>query len=119
VQLISTGDAAKIQSAGMDVKAVNAPVGVPGQVLNLTLTMGDMDSELDATWDRVRGAKSYEMQISLESMTPTSWTNLPSVTKSAAKLTGLTSGQRVWLRVRAVGAAGHGGWSDPATKIVP
>jgi hypothetical protein len=32
---------------------------------------------------------------------------------------GLASGQRVWVRVRAIGAAGPGPWSDPATKIVP
>jgi hypothetical protein len=33
--------------------------------------------------------------------------------------TGLTSGQRVWLRVRGIGSNGPGAWSDPATKIVP
>jgi hypothetical protein len=41
------------------------------------------------------------------------------VTKSSATVTGLTSGQRVGFRVAAIGAAGQGPWSDPATQIVP
>lgn len=119
VEAASGGDAAKIQSAGMDVKAANAPLGLPGQVLNVSLTAGDAEGQLDAAWDRDRAAKTYEIQISVDPITGTSWQNRPSVTRSSATLTGLTSGQKIWVRVRAVGAAGHGAWSDPATKIVP
>ncbi len=31
--------------------------------------------------------------------------------------TGLTSGTKYWIRVRAVGASGFGPWSDPAVKM--
>jgi len=41
------------------------------------------------------------------------------VTKSKTAVTELTSGARMWARVRAVNAAGQGAWSDVATKIVP
>lgn len=119
VDLTAAGDEAKILSSGFDVKGGTAPIGVPTQVLNFTLTAGDAEGELDATWDAVRGAKSYEIQISADPITPTSWQAKPSVTKSSVNLTGLTPGARVWVRVRAVGAAGAGAWSDPATKIVP
>ena len=44
---------------------------------------------------------------------------LPSVTKSKAVATGLSTGTRIWARVRALNAAGPGAWSDIATKIVP
>ena len=47
------------------------------------------------------------------------WTNSRVVTKSSATVTGLTAGGRVWFHVAAIGAAGQGPWSDPATKIVP
>ena len=40
-------------------------------------------------------------------------------TAAHVTITGLTSGSRVWVRVRAIGTKGEGPWSDPATKIVP
>ncbi len=119
VQSQSGGDAAKIQSAGMSVKAATAPVGVPDMVSNLSLTSGDAEGELDAQWDPIRGARSYELQLSPDPVTSNSWVNKPSVTKSKAVFTGLTSGAKMWVRVRAVGAAGQGAYSDVATKIVP
>ena len=40
--------------------------------------------------------------------------------KSSATIQGLTSGAKLWARVRAVGADNKPGpWSDPATKVVP
>ena len=37
-----------------------------------------------------------------------------------AALSGLTSGARIWVRVRAIGTGGtKGPWSDPAVKAVP
>jgi hypothetical protein len=119
VDNIAVGDPVKIQSAGMDVKATPAPIGVPNMPSNLSLTASDADGQLDVHWDRVRGAKSYEIQTSPDPITLTSWQNRSSVTKSAAILAGLTSGTKVWVHIRAIGASGPGAWSDPATKVVP
>ena len=119
VEAISGGDAVKIQSAGMDVKAAKTPAVMPTQVQDLALTAGDHDGELDVQWSPVDGAKSYAIETSPEPMTAASWGNKKSVTKSKATLAGLTSGTRMWVRVHAVGAGGDGAWSDPATKIVP
>ena len=119
VQAQSGGDAAKIQSAGMDIKGAPAPTGMPGQVSNLALTFGDNAGELDAQWDSDPAAYSYEIQTSPDPMTATSWMAQPGVTKSSTALLGLPSGTRQWVRVRSVGSAGTGAWSDPATKIVP
>ncbi len=73
VQAQSGGDAAKIQSAGMDVKGAAGPAGMPGQVTNLALTFGDNAGELDAQWDSDPAAYSYEIQTSPDPMTATSW----------------------------------------------
>jgi hypothetical protein len=108
VQAASGGDAAKIQSAGMDVKGAAAPVGMPAQVANLALTFGDNAGELDAQWDSDPAAYSYEIQTSPDPMTATSWTAQPAVTKSSTTLLGLPSGSRQWVRVRSVGSAGTG-----------
>ena len=55
------------------------------------------------------GTKSYSIEVSTVSGTGP-W---------SATVNSMTSGQRVWFRVSAVGAARQGPWSDPATKIVP
>ncbi|MSU56683.1 MAG: fibronectin type III domain-containing protein [Pedosphaera sp.] len=119
VEAASAGDAVKIQSAGMDVKAASTPGGVPAQVVNLAVAVGDNDGELDAQWDPVPGAKTYEILASPDPINSNSWVNKPTVTKSKTVLPGLTSGQRVHIRVRAVAAAGQGPWCDPGSKIVP
>ncbi len=119
VEAASAGDEAKIQSAGMGVRAGRTPATVPDPVANLSITAGDNAGELDLQWDPANGAKTYEVQLSPDPVTGTSWVAQPSVTKSKAIILGLTSGARMWARVRAVGPGGIGAWSDVATKIVP
>jgi hypothetical protein len=119
VDNIANGDPVIIGKAGMGVRAATTPAGVPGQVGNLALTAGDSDGELDAQWDPLPGAKSYEVQTSPDPITATSWVNKSPVTKSKTVLPGLPSGTRVSVRVRAVGTGGIGAWSDPAIKTVP
>ncbi|MBI3877401.1 MAG: fibronectin type III domain-containing protein [Verrucomicrobia bacterium] len=113
------GDEAKIRSSGMDVRADGAPVGTLPQVSNLTVTTGDQDGELDPSWDRIKGARVYEVQTSADPFSATSWLTRASVTASKATLMNLPSGTKVWVRVRAIGTAGPGPWSDPAIKTVP
>ena len=121
VENIAAGDRVKIESAGMSVRAdSSAPVGPMTQVLDLVLSQGDFDGTLDMVCKPVRGAKSYEIQISADPPTSTSWTAKMTASKSSATIPGLTSGAKLWGRVRAVGADNQPGpWSDPATKVVP
>lgn len=119
VETTSAGDTAKIQSAGMDVRAAGAPVGELPAPAGFVATAGDADGEIDLDWDNVRGAKSYQVQYSPDPITATSWVNADPVTRSKTTVKNLTSGSKYWFRARAVGAAGPGPWSDPATKIAP
>ena len=119
IEVTANGDESKILSAGVQVRATASPVGVPDQVMNLAVTSGDNDGELDLSWDPVANARSYEIQASPDPMTSTSWVGKGSSTKSKGPLTGLTGGARMWIRVRAIASAGAGAWSDPGTKIVP
>ena len=119
VENTSGGDAAKIESAGMSVRDDATPIGVPTQVLNLVVTAGDNEGTLDCAWDPVRGASSYIIQTSVDPVSSSSWTYKASSAKSTANVNGFTSGARIWTRVRALGAAGEGPWSDPAVKTVP
>lgn len=91
----------------------------PAQVLNLAVTGGDGEGELDLTCDPVDGARSYEVETSPLPPPNATWTRVHQGTTSKASLSGLTSGQRLWIRVRAIGVKGPGAWSDVATKTVP
>ena len=101
------------------MRADATPVGIPEQPLSLVVTAGDFDGSLDAAWDAVRGAASYELQTSVDPVTPSSWAFKQTSSRSSAELNSFTSGAKIWVRVRAIGAAGAGPWSDPAAKTVP
>lgn len=121
VDNIAQGRVAVIESAGMGVKANAVPVGPLPQVQNLAITAGDSEGQVELQWDPVHGAKGYEIQISSDPNVATGWQLVASCSGSRWSLEGLTSGQKVWLRVRAKAPkkANFGAWSDPATKIVP
>lgn len=119
VQTASGGDAAKIESAGMEVRDPSTPIGELPAPTDLDATEGDHNGELDLHWAPVRGAKSYLIEKSADPPTATSWAVAQVSTKSSATVTGLTSGSKVWFRVAAVGAAGNSGWSQPAVKVAP
>lgn len=117
-QAASGGDLAKLQSGAWDVRDPAVPLTMT-QVLGLAATAGDMEGVVDLQWEAMRGAASYEVQISANPNDLASWTHKATVTSSTTSLTGLQSAVRCWFRVRAIGANGPGPWSDPSTKIVP
>ena len=122
VELTAAGaadPAAVIESAAFSTKSAGGATTVPDMAANLSITAGDNAGELDLQWDPTNGAKTYDIQISPDPITTTSWVAHPSVSKSKAAILGLTSGAKMWARVRGVGAGGTGAWSDVATKIVP
>jgi hypothetical protein len=119
VELIAANNPAIVESAGFSVKAGKTPVTAPGTVMNLFITAGDIAGGLDLQWDPLSTATRYEVQLCPTMEFVTGVINLASVSKSKTTATGLTSGTRIWARVRAVNAAGVGAWSDVATKIVP
>ena len=110
---------AVVESAAFGVKSSGGATTVPDMVANLSITSGDNAGELDLQWDPAKGAKTYDIELSPDPVTATSWVAQPSVSKSKAVVLGLTSGAKMWTRVRAVGAGGIGAWSNVVSKIVP
>lgn len=116
VQTTSNGDAALIQSAGMETRADSAPITEIDRPSNLSATIGDDDGEIDLDWDNVRGVKSYEVQMSTDAA---SWQHGAIATKSKTTVDDLASGTKFWFRVRAIGSNTKSPWSDPAQSVAP
>jgi len=119
VQQKSKGVKAKIEGAGMAVRATPSAPQDMEQVENLGVATGSAEETLDTNWDALKNVKSYELQMSEDPITATSWHTIKITTKSTFRVSGLTSGKKYWFRVRAIGAKNEGAWSDPATKVAP
>jgi len=119
VTMVSGGDEAIIQSAGMDVRAAPGVSVAPSQPQGLVATAGDHDGTMDLSWDPVLEAASYVIETSADPPTATTWQHQGISTRSSFTVQGLTSGARLWFRVAAVNASGQSPWSDPSTKTVP
>lgn len=110
-------DAALISTA-LPLRTAPVTVGdlpAPG---DLTANVGDDEGEIDLGCDPVTGAGSYEWQCRLHA-DGNAWQPAKTSTTSKITLTGLTPGALYGFRVRAIGAAGPGAWSDEASKRAP
>lgn len=119
VEQVSGGDAAVILSSGFEVRNPSAPIGPLPAPANLEAATNGHDGQVKLRWKRVHGADTYEVQTSGDPMNPGNWTTKTTSTGARATLEGLPSVTRQWFRVRAIGAAGPSGWSEPAVKTVP
>ena len=107
--------AADLEGGGWTLAGTASPVGMLPQVGNVCATGGDLEGEVDLTWDPIRrGLQSYLVEYALPPSGP--WTQCYVGQASKCTCSGLTSGTEYWFRVRGVGAAGPGPWSDRASK---
>lgn len=113
---------AEVNATLMRVKDAPAPKPIPDQPTGLELKMGDDDGELSGQCDGQPGIVDY-YEIQYTTVDPNgpspNWQHADTSKKSRFELTGLPSGQKVWVRVRACNARGKSNWSDPACKRVP
>lgn len=118
VEAASGGDELKILTAGMQVKSLGAPVGPLPAPGNLNATAGDNEGTVDLGWEPVEGAVSYQVECKLHTDAGV-WEAVKTVTSSKMTVPSLTPGTLYAFRVRAVGAAGQGPWSDEAVRRAP
>ena len=118
VQAASQGDPAFITAKGFDVANSGGSAPPVGQIMNLVLTHGDTDGLTDASWNRDKSAKTYEVQTSPQPMTDSTWVPNQIAAKSSCSIAGQTAGSKLWVRVRGIGKDGPGLWSEPASIIV-
>lgn len=117
-----TDDETKLPTTGFPLSEVGgtAPPVVLVQVENVSATVGDEVGTSDIHWDSQTKIDGYLLEYSPDSNFPPATTKEKGVGKvSKYTLTGLTSGEYIWVRVRTVKGGQQGPPSDPATSIVP
>jgi hypothetical protein len=119
VEKVAKGSKEVILAVGFELVDEKAPVGPMPQVTNVAVTSSDNDGAVDVTCDAVPGSSVIEVEYTYTVTDPDSTQPGEPQTRTHFSLAGLTSGKRVWLRLRARGAAGPGPWSDWASKMVP
>lgn len=90
------------------------PVGAPG---NLRATLSIMPGGIVLRWKPVKGAKSYIIECREHNVPGAPWQQIKISTKAKVEVMNLTPGKEYAFRVRAVGAAGEGPWSDETVKM--
>lgn len=111
-----------ILDIGARLKDKPAPRPAPDTPTGLELTMGDEDGELTGQCNGQPGMVDYyEIQYTTaDPLQPgTTWQFADTSKRSTFEIKGLPSGQKVWIRLRAINTAGKSNWCDPACKRVP
>ena len=79
------------------------------------------DTSIQLTWDRVNAAESYDIEYSTKKEylgSSNSTTILNNITSTSYIVTGLTSGETYFLRLRAVNPQGESGWTSVVSTVL-
>jgi len=123
LELIAQGDTHVLATTGYDlrkdiVRGANADI-LPAPH-DFRVAHGAKSGSFDIHIAKLLGAGSYEVQITEhDPAIEANWRHaMTSITAAHILLEGLTPGQAYWMRVRGIGSAGAGVWTEPVNLIV-
>ena len=119
VEAVTGGDATAILPTGFVIAGAPQPTPSITQPLDLSVTAGDNEGTLDWHSHPVAGSIGMEAATTATPTDNASWVSRGTVSQSSGTITGLTSGIRTYVRIRAIGPNVPGPWSDLAGKMVP
>jgi len=85
----------------------------------IAATKGDLDGEVDITWEPVKGAYTYIIQKRNEKNRNAKWEQVDIIDRSSYTISKLKSGKKYRFRVAAVNSKGQGPWSETVNKTAP
>ena len=118
-EAVTPNDLAALQSTGFPLRSSGGPIGSLPAPGDLRAKASDKGGEIELRCDTVKGASSYEWECRLHDTPNAPWTTIKTSTATKILVTALTPGVLYGFRVRAVGSAGPGAWSDEATGRAP
>lgn len=122
VETAGHGDAAKVATSGFPLRqrAPRAAAVVPAPPESFAIRQGPVSGTMSLRCKAVTGAGCYEVQLaSADPTVPGNWTEAGLFTSCRnISIQGLTPGKTYSVRMRAIGVAGAGDWTSPASIIV-
>lgn len=118
VQQNCGNDLTKLLSSGFEARKTPQPAGILPAPLMVTLTNTGISGEIAFRSPPVDNASAYEAQSTSDPASIADWENQGTFSAARATLPGFAPGKVVWIRERAIGAAGPGIWSEPASIMV-
>jgi hypothetical protein len=123
LEMLAQGDTDILTGTGYDLRKEpqrgqnSGTLPAPG---GLRVAHGPLSGSLEVRVDRLPGAGSYEVQTAQGDPTQeANWKHaLTSTTSTHIPLENLNPGQTYWVRVRAIGSAGNGVWTEAVNVIV-
>lgn len=117
VQEECNGELAKLLTSGFEATKERTPVGILPAPASVTLTQGTLSGSLELRGSPLNNAASYEMQRTTQITNPASWETVGQGTAARMTMNGLTPGTTYWSRMRGIGSAGPGAWSEPVSAM--
>ncbi len=119
VDTLAKTNPAVIPSAGFTTRQPSVPLGPLPAPLSVLAEMGEAEGDIVIVWKRVRGARTYFVQMHADPVSDTDWIQVGTPTRTRFVMSGLESGKKHWFRVAANGAAGVSPWSDVTCRMAP
>lgn len=117
-EAVTPNDPAALQSTGFPLRSGGAPIGPLPAPSDLRATATDNEGVIELRCDPVKGASSYEWECRLHEGSPP-WQAVKTSTSTKILAGSLIPGSLYAFRVRAIGSAGPGTWSDEAVERAP
>ena len=118
-EAVTPNDLAALASTGFPLRGTPAPIGALPAPGDLRATATDNAGVIELRCDTVKGASSYEWECKVHDNVAAPWSAIKTSTTSKILVPGLTPGTLYAFRVRAIGSAGPGAWSDEASGRAP
>jgi hypothetical protein len=118
-EAVTPNDLAALASTGFPLRSPNAPIGALPAPGDLRAVPTDNAGVIELRCDSVKGASSYEWECKVHDNVSAPWEAIKTSTTAKILVPGLTPGTLYAFRVRAIGSAGPGAWSDEASGRAP
>jgi hypothetical protein len=119
VEVVANGATDVIQLSGFSLKTDAPRKYTTIEATNiLSLTNTELFGEVKLRWAKIKNAKTYQVHYCFDPLHDEGWKEIGFSLGTTKVIKGMPSGQIVWFRIKAIGAAGESEWSPAVSKRI-